>query len=82
MFFAFAGDSLLCAAILTFLTSLAEKIRDEKTNEWRSLVNSILSVNGEFCLAGALLDETQLEMERLNDEFVDPFFYDNLAIVE
>lgn len=85
LLFCFAGDSLLCAAILTFLTSLPEKVRKAKEEEWRSSINSILSVNAEFGLRSALSDEVEaeadLQVEKLHDQFDDPFFYDNLAIV-
>lgn len=72
---------MLCAAILTFLTSLPENVRQAKVDEWRSTINLVLSVDTEFGLARALLDEVDLQLEKLHDQFDDPFFYDNVAII-
>lgn len=66
------------------MTSLPQQVRAARTEEWRSSIEARRRVNGEFGLARMLCDEQQrtlLETEKLSDEFDDPFFYDNAAIV-
>lgn len=78
----FVGDILLCAAVISYLTSLSQEFRNDKIKEWQSMINSSgLECNSQFSFCECLLDELDLEKERLSNLLEDEFVYDNLAIL-